>query len=131
MLILRTGIDLLEIARLRSQRPAIRERFLRRVFTRRELEEAGDSDAALAGRFAVKEAVSKALGTGIGVVGWQEIETRQGAAGEPLLYLYGRAQQRAQELGIQVWSISISDTDTHAAAMAVGLGQREERPAGS
>ncbi len=122
MTVLRTGVDLLEIARLRSQRPAIRERFLKRVFTEAELAEANDSDATLAGRFAVKEAVSKALGTGIGPVSWQEIETRRGPAGEPVLHLYGKAQARAEQLGLQVWSVSISDTDTHAVAIAVGMG---------
>ncbi len=121
-LVLRTGVDLLEIARMRSQRPAIRERFLKRVFTEAELAEARDSDAVLAGRFAVKEAVSKALGTGIGPVSWREIETRRGPAGEPLLFLYGKAQARADQLGLQVWSVSISDTDTHAVAVAVGIG---------
>ncbi len=123
MLVLRTGVDMLEIARLRSQRPAIRERFLKRVFTEHELSECAGSDATLAGRFAVKEAVSKALGTGIGPVGWQEIETRRGPAGEPLLFLYGLARQRAEQLGVQIWSVSITDTDTHAVAIAVGIGQ--------
>ncbi len=126
MLVLRTGVDMLEIARLRSQRPAIRERFLKRVYTPFELAECADSDETLAGRFAVKEAVSKALGTGIGPVSWQEIETRRGPAGEPLLYLYGNAQLRAEQLGVQVWSVSITDTATYAVAVAVGIGQTIE-----
>ncbi len=127
MLVLRTGVDMLEIARLGSQKPAIRQRFLKRVFTEMELAEAGGSDATLAGRFAVKEAVSKALGTGIGRVSWQEIETRRGPAGEPILHLYGQAQAFAEQLGVQVWSVSISDTDTHAVAVAVGIGELPEK----
>ncbi len=75
---LRSGIDLIEIARLEGIRPEIRERFLRRVFTIQELEDARDSNLHLAGRFAAKEAVAKALGCGIGPVSWQEIEIRRG-----------------------------------------------------
>jgi holo-[acyl-carrier protein] synthase len=122
MAILRTGVDMVEISRLNSQRPAIRARFLQRVFTPYELSEAGGSDAALAGRFAVKEAVSKALGSGIGWVRWQDIEVRRGPYGEPLLHLYGNAEKLADSLGLELWSVSITDTDTHAVAVAVALG---------
>jgi holo-[acyl-carrier protein] synthase len=118
----RTGIDLVEIDRLSKLRPEIRQRFLERVFTLRELAEAGDSNASLAGRFAVKEAVSKALGTGIGKLGWQHIEVERGSQGEPILHLYDVALAEAERLGLKQWSISISHTRTHAVAVAVGLG---------
>ena len=121
MAILRTGIDLVEIDRLTNLRPEIRERFLARVFTARELSEAGCSDASLAGRFAVKEAVAKAMGTGIGVLGWQQIEIERGEKGEPVLHLYGSAQDEAERQGLALWSISISHTKTHAVAVAVAL----------
>jgi holo-[acyl-carrier protein] synthase len=122
MAVLRTGIDLLEIERLDQLNPAIRARFLQRVFTQRELAEAGDSSASLAGRFAVKEAVSKALGCGIGALGWQSIEVQRGPQGEPLLVLHGSALALAESLGLLQWSISISHSRTHAIAVAVGLG---------
>ena len=122
MAVLRTGIDLLEIERLDQLDAAIRTRFLKRVFTDRELADAGDSNASLAGRFAVKEAVAKALGCGIGAVGWQSIEVQRGPQGEPLLILHGRAQALAESLGLKQWSISISHSRTHAVAVAVGLG---------
>ncbi len=122
MPILRTGIDLVEIDRLEQLDEAIRTRFLQRVFTERELQEAGSSYASLAGRFAVKEAVSKALGCGISAIGWKSIEVQRGAQGEPLLVLSGKALEMAQELGIQQWSISITHNRTQAAAVAVGLG---------
>ncbi|HSV86022.1 MAG TPA: holo-ACP synthase [Levilinea sp.] len=128
MAIIRTGIDMVEIARLKSQRPAIRARFLQRVFTRHELAEGGDSDALLAGRFAVKEAVSKALGSGIGWVRWQDIEVRRGPFGAPELHLYGNAKKLAETLGLDHWSISITDTDTHAAAVAVAFGLHAQPP---
>ena len=118
---LRTGIDLVEIRRIATQRPEIRERFLRRVFTPRELAEVGSSNASLAGRFAAKEAVAKALGCGIGAVGWQSIEIQRGAQGEPLLVLTGKANQVAEGLGLNTWSISISHTRTYAVAVAVAL----------
>jgi holo-[acyl-carrier protein] synthase len=122
--LLRTGIDLVDIERLKGMRPEIRERFLQRVFTPRELAEAGESDASLAGRFAVKEAVAKALGTGIGVLGWQQIEVERGAAGEPLLHLYGSALAEAQRQGLTLWSISITHSSTQAVAVAVALGEK-------
>ena len=122
MAVLRTGIDLLEIERLDQMDAAIRARFLKRVFTDRELADAGNSSASLAGRFAVKEAVAKALGCGIGAVGWQSIEVQRGSQGEPLLILHGRAQALAESLGLKQWSISISHSRTHAVAVAVGLG---------
>ena len=99
MAILKTGIDLVEIERLSDLRPEIRQRFLERVFTPRELEQAGDSNASLAGRFAVKEAVAKLLGTGIGVLGWKQIEVEREPQGNPVLHLYGKAQAEAENCG--------------------------------
>ena len=119
---MRTGIDLLEINRLDELDAAIRARFLQRVFTPGELADVGNSSPSLAGRFAMKEAVSKALGCGIGEVGWQSIEVLRGAQGEPCLLLHGKAQEVAVSLGLQQWSISISHNHTQAVAVAVGLG---------
>lgn len=122
-MILRTGVDIVEIQRLEQVNPAIRERFIRRVFTPREIELARGSYASLAGRFAAKEAVSKALGTGIGPVSWQDIEIRRDASGAPVLHLHGRAAEVARLLGLTTWSVSISHGRTHAVAMAVALGE--------
>lgn len=120
-MILRTGVDLIEIDRLETLNPAIRARFLRRVYTEKELEDSGMVWASLAGRFAAKEAVAKALGCGIGPVGWKEIEVLRGPQGEPMLELHGAAQQMASQLKLDTWSISISHTRTHAVAVAVAL----------
>ncbi len=122
MLILRSGVDLVEIQRLADLKPAIRARFLQRVCTLLERDQIGESNASLAGRFAAKEAVAKALGCGIGAVGWQEIEILRGPQGEPELCLHGEAQRRAAELGLDTWSLSISHSQTHAVALAVALG---------
>ena len=118
-MILRTGVDLIEIGRLGEISPRIRDRFLQRVYTPLELEQIGATDAGLAGRFAAKEAVSKALGTGIGVVSWQEIEICRGADGAPELHLHGKARELAAELGLETWSVSISHSKEYAIAVAV------------
>jgi holo-[acyl-carrier protein] synthase len=122
MMILKSGIDLVEIRRLEDIQPAIRQRFLNRVFTDNELAEVGNSAASLAGRFAAKEAVAKALGCGIGPVSWKEIEVLRGEAGQPELKLSGNAINIALQLGLEQWSISISHTAGQAVAVAVALG---------
>jgi len=126
MMNLRTGIDLVEISRLSTMKPEVRQRFLKRVFTEREIVEAEDSDGSLSGRFAAKEAVAKALGTGIGKVSWQEIEIGRSPDGEPQLQLYGNALQLAESLNLTRWSISITHTDALAAAVVVAIGQLDE-----
>jgi len=119
---LRCGIDLVEIRRLEHLDPQIRQRFLHRVFTPQELDDAQEDLMVLAGRFAAKEAVAKALGCGIGPISWQEIEVQRGPEGQPLLRLRGRAAERAAALNLCEWSISITHTRDLAMAMAVALG---------
>jgi len=119
---LKTGVDLVEIDRLQQTIERYGDRFLQRVFTEKELAEVGSNTASLAARFAAKEAVAKALGTGIGIVSWREIEIQRGPAREPRLHLSGKASSLADILGLQTWSISLSHTRTHAIAMAVAIG---------
>lgn len=126
-MIIRTGIDLVEIHRLEQIDPKIRKRFLERVFTIQEIKECKDSNQALSGRFAVKEAVVKALGTGIGVVSWRDVETITGPWGEPILHLYGKARQYADLLGLTDWSVSITDSGDLAAAVAVAIGTESQK----
>ena len=124
MLLIRTGIDLIEIERIQRAIQRHGKRFLERVYTPGELAACGQDVACLAGRFAAKEAVSKALETGIGPVVWREIEILRGPAGEPILRLHGKAQVIAAVLKLTAWSVSISDTRTQAAAVAVALGDK-------
>jgi len=119
---LSTGVDLLEIERLQESIDNHGERFLKRIYTKRELSQVGDNAASLAARFAAKEAVAKALGTGIGEVSWQDIEVLHGSEHEPVLYLHGKAQHYSQSLGLKIWSISLSHTATLAIAMVVAMG---------
>lgn len=121
---LRSGLDLLEIDRLKAALDRHGERFLRRIFTGRELEECQGNVRSLAARFAAKEAVAKALGTGIGDVGWLEIEVQRGERGEPQLALYGKARSLAAALGLQSWTISLTHTQTTAAALAIAVGNQ-------
>lgn len=122
-MILRTGIDLVDIERLQALKPEIRERFIRRVYTPREQALCGGALASLAGRFAAKEAVAKALGVGIGPVAWQEIEILAGEAGQPMLELHGNARRIAEQQGLLTWSISISHSRRQAVALAAAIGE--------
>ena len=115
----KAGIDIIEVDRI--DRAILRhdQRFFDRFFTPQELIDASGRTPALAARFAVKEAVAKALGTGIGKVGWKDIEVRLNQSGKPELYLHREAKLKADELGIVSWSISISHTRFHAVAIAI------------
>lgn len=118
----RNGVDLIEVERVQEVLVRYGERFKQRIFTQQELAQAGESAASLAARFAAKEAVSKALGCGIGDVSWHEIEILRGLAGEPILQLHGAASALSSQLGLQLWSISLSHTREHAIAMVVAVG---------
>jgi len=118
---LATGVDLIEIQRVANVIDRFGARFLERVFTPKELAEVGSNVISLAARFAAKESVAKALGTGIGEIRWQEIEIIRGPAREPTLYLHGAAKQLAQVQSLQTWSISLSHTHTHAIALVVAM----------
>jgi len=119
---LATGIDLLEIGRLRDAVAAHGNRFLERIFTPRELETSANRIESLAGRFAAKESVAKALGCGIGEVSWKEIEILRAESGAPELVLHGAAERLAKEQGLTAWSLSLSHSQSHAIAMAVAIG---------
>lgn len=116
-----TGVDLVEVERVEGVIQRYGERFLNRVYTPRELKEVGANATSLAARFAAKEAVSKALGTGIGVVTWQEIEVLRGRERKPVLHLHGKAALLAQQLDLTTWSLSLSHTHFHAIAMVVAM----------
>jgi holo-[acyl-carrier protein] synthase len=119
---LRTGVDLCEIPRVREAIERHGERILARIFTSTERSQCGENYASLAARFAAKEAVAKALGTGLGVVSFTEIEIVRGESGEPLLSLHGDAQAAAERLGLKEWAISLSHTGDYAVASVVAIG---------
>jgi holo-[acyl-carrier protein] synthase len=121
---LRTGVDLIEINRFTSAYLRYHQRFLQRLFTPIEIAENGENMASLAARFAAKEAVAKALGTGIGLITWHEIEICRGRSGEPVLHLYGEAQRMAEEHQLNHWSLSLSHSQDLAIAFVVALGEQ-------
>ena len=118
-----TGIDLIEIERFQSAIDRHGDRLLKKIFTPIELSDVGDKPASLAARFAAKEAVAKSLGTGIGPIGWQEIEIIRADTGQPILHLAGAAAQLASQRGLSNWSISLSHTRTYAVAIAAAIGE--------
>ena len=119
---LATGVDLIEIARIEEVVSRHGKHYLERIYTPAELEHCGRRAESLAGRFAAKEAVAKALGCGIGDVQWKEIEVLGDEQNAPILTLYGMAEQKAKELGLETWSVSISHSQSHSVALVVAIG---------
>ena len=116
-----SGIDLVEIDRFLRLDPAIRKRFYTRVFTAEELDYIGESFNRAAGIFAAKEAVAKALGCGIGPIGWHDISISHTSDNQPTVTLLSGAQLKEKTLQIKQWSISITHTKKTAAAIAVAI----------
>jgi holo-[acyl-carrier protein] synthase len=119
---LATGVDLIEIARIDEVVSRHGKHYLERVFTPAELEYCGKRAESLAGRYAAKEAVAKALGSGIGDISWQEIEILGDEQKAPVLILHGRAENKARQLGLTNWSVSISHHKSDAIAFVVAIG---------
>jgi holo-[acyl-carrier protein] synthase len=115
------GVDVIEIARIERTLADFGDRFLRRVYTERERERFRTRPSELAARFAAKEATSKALGTGIRGIRWQEMEVLSNARGKPLLLLHGSAAARAALLGLVSFDVSLTHSRTDAMAVVVGL----------
>ncbi|HVI82338.1 MAG TPA: holo-ACP synthase [Chthoniobacterales bacterium] len=117
------GVDLVECARIGSSLDRFGEKFLRRVFTEGEIEYSMSMKFParhLAARFAAKEAVSKAFGTGIGkAMGWRNIDVRKKKSGEPFLVFSGPAQELASKRGVTSALITLSHTEHHAMACVV------------
>ena len=121
-MILRTGVDLIEIDRIAEIVSRHGKHYLERIYTPAELEICGKRVESLAGRFAAKEAVAKALGCGIGEVSFQEIEVLSDEQSAPVLHLHGKAARKASELGLENWSVSLSHSQSHAIAFVVTIG---------
>jgi len=122
--VLTNGVDLVRIARVERLLNRYGERFLERVFTRAEILYSRRRSAELAARFAAKEAVAKALGVGMRMMAcdgirWQEAEIVGDHRGKPVVRLHGRAAERAMELGLTEWAVSLSHTEEHAVAFVV------------
>jgi holo-[acyl-carrier protein] synthase len=125
LLIKGVGIDLIRISRIARAYRRRPERFLKRIFTPREIEflqQKGNLFPSMAARFAAKEAIAKALGCGIGVIKWCELEVLPGTRGKPVVFLKGGARSWAERCGIKGVEVSMSHDGPYAIAKAVAYG---------
>ena len=128
-LVLRTGIDLLNIDRFAAVFDRHGMRFVRRIFTQREQDVSADRMTAYATRWAAKEATAKMLGVGlrglgssVGAVGWTSIEVSHDALRKPLIILHHEAHLRARSLGIDTIDVSVSHDAGFVVVSVVGAG---------
>ena len=129
MKIVAHGIDLVDFPRIEALVDKHDERFLDRVFTKREQ---SDADAVknnvekLAGRFAAKEAVLKLIGTGWrGKIAWTDIEVTNNPLGQPIVEISGEVKKIAEEATIEQITLSITHTANFAIASVVALREVE------
>src|ERR1035437_2725290 len=122
-MILGTGIDIIEVARIAASFEKFGERFVNRILLPDEIAYCLSHKRPapfLAVRFAAKEAVSKAFGTGIGAaLGWVDIEIRRKESGERFVVLHGKGQELLEARGAKKLHISLSHTENYAAATAI------------
>ena len=118
-----SGVDIIEIARIRKISERYGKRFLKNIYTDGEIDYCKGRAPQLASRFAAKEAVMKALGTGVIGVRWKDIEIIRKGGSRPLVKLHRTALNRAQTMQIQQLSISLSHSDEHAIAFVIGESQ--------
>jgi holo-[acyl-carrier protein] synthase len=122
-MIIGTGVDLVEIVRFRKVIERLRDRFIHRVFTAGEQQfcnEHRDPVPHYAVRFAAKEALFKALGTGWAKgVTWLDVEVQRERQDAPTLSLHGEAQRLSQAMGTHKVHISLSHSDNWAIAMVI------------
>ncbi len=123
-MIVGVGTDMVEIGRVK--RACERQAFLTHVYTDEERRQSGDRVSRLAGDFAVKEAVAKALGTGFRGFFPKDIEVLRDPLGKPYVNLHGPAKEAARERGVASVFVSITDTADLAAAFAVAESEGGE-----
>jgi holo-[acyl-carrier protein] synthase len=122
------GVDVVEIARVTAAIERHGDRFLQRVFTAGEMAYCGRMKPAMAcyaARFAVKEAVAKALGTGIGAdLGWLDIDVQRKSTGAPFIVLTGAGAEFAKRRGITEVLVSLSHSESYAVAQAIAVVEK-------
>ncbi|MFP3974912.1 MAG: holo-ACP synthase [Dehalococcoidia bacterium] len=114
------GVDIVEISRIEEAVKTWGDRFLNRIYTDGEREFCRGRNPELATRFAGKEAVMKALGTGWKGVSWRDIEILTSDSGAPSVHLGGGAKVRAEYLGLEELVITLSHAKHYAVASVVG-----------
>jgi holo-[acyl-carrier protein] synthase len=122
---LTSGVDVIEIERIAHAVQRWGDRFLYRVYTEGEIAYCRGRAQSLAGRFAAKEATSKALGVGIRTLSWRDIEILPDRRGKPHVFLHGKAVEIARWQHLQHFEVSITHSRTDAVAMVTGWGDTE------
>jgi holo-[acyl-carrier protein] synthase len=115
------GIDIIKVERISAALERFGSRFSGRVLTERERRYVRDRPETFAGRWAAKEAVSKVLGLGVRGIGWKDIEIERMPTGQPAVRLHGRANARAEQLGMARIAVSITHEADYAVAVAFGI----------
>jgi holo-[acyl-carrier protein] synthase len=115
------GIDIIRVSRIKASLERFGDRFVARVLTPTEAAYVRNRPETMAGRWAAKEAVSKVLGLGVRGIGWRDIEIERLPTGQPAVKLHGRAQKRAEQLGMGRVAVSISHESDFAVAIAFGI----------
>src|SRR5512136_549686 len=122
-MILGIGIDIIEVTRIQASYEKFGERFLRRILHPNEISYCLSYKVPapfLAARFAAKEAISKAFGTGIGsALGWRDMEVGRKESGEPYVILHGPGLELLRERKARIVHLTLSHTQAYAAAMAI------------
>ena len=114
-----TGVDIIEIGRIGAVAERYGKRFLNRIYTAREQAYCRGRAPQLASRFAAKEAVMKAIGTGARGVRWRDIEVVRPGGRAPTIELHGNARARADQMGIQGLAVALSHSRDYAVAFVV------------
>ena len=122
-MILGTGVDIIEVARIEASHEKFGERFLRRILRPAEIEYClrhKRPGPFLAARFAAKEAISKAFGTGIGEpLGWQDMEVCRKDSGEPFVLLHDKGLRLMEQRQGRIMHLTLSHTTSYAVAVAI------------
>jgi holo-[acyl-carrier protein] synthase len=121
-LIIRIGIDLVELAEFEAACKTGGEPFLQNSFTTREIQDCGSQTNRLAARFAAKEAAAKALGQPLGIFDLRSIEVISDEIGRPSIMLTGATEEEAMKLGLVAWEISLTHSNDSAMAIVVAYG---------
>ncbi|HPC60863.1 MAG TPA: holo-ACP synthase [Verrucomicrobiota bacterium] len=122
-MVLGLGIDIIEVGRIQASYEKFGERFLNRILHPNEISYSLSHKTPgpfLAARFAAKEAISKAFGTGIGAqLGWRDMEVARRESGEPYVILHDNGLKLLRERGAHSVRLSLSHTRDYAAAVAI------------
>ena len=118
-----TGVDIISVNRIERILLENRDSFYNRIFTEKEIDyiyKKGHKATTVAGLFAAKEAISKSIGTGIGLIGWKDMEILHKSKGKPYVNFSNKGKEIILEMGIKEIQISISHESDFAIAFALG-----------